>query len=178
MKHFFLPLLILIVTTAAFAQKLTPVNEGSKVAFKIKNFGFNVGGSFSGLKGSIEFDPVKPASASFDISIDANTVNTDNDSRDNHLREATYFDVKNYPLIHFVSTRVKASDKKGGFLISGRLTIKKETKDISFPFTATESNGAYIFDGEFKISRRDFGVGGSSTLSDNVGVSLHIISKK
>ena len=98
--------------------------------------------------------------------------------RDSHLKEDSYFDVKNYPVIRFVSEKVSASNKNGTLFISGKLTIKKTTKDISFPFTTKEENGAYIFDGEFKINRRDFEVGGSSTLSDNVTVRLHVITKK
>jgi polyisoprenoid-binding protein YceI len=177
-KIILLSSLILIITANVFAQDYAPVNEGSKISFKIKNLGFNVDGSFSGLKGTIKFNPADLASSSFDMTIDANTVNTDNNMRDNHLREESYFDVKNHPLIRFVSAKVTPSTKKGTLFIFGKLTIKNKTEDISFPFTATESNGGYVFDGEFKINRRDFEVGGGSTLSDNVVVSLHIISKK
>jgi polyisoprenoid-binding protein YceI len=179
MKKIILLSFILLITAADIsAQEYVPVNEGSKVSFKIKNLGFNVDGFFSGLKGAIKFNPVDLTASSFDVTIDANTINTDNNSRDNHLREESYFDVKNHPVIHFVSEKVAASNKKGTLIISGKLTVKNKTKDISFPFTATESNGRYIFDGEFKINRRDFEVGGGSTLSDNVVVTLHVVSKK
>ncbi len=178
MKKVILFFLVVVVSGDMLAQNYTPVNEGSTIKFRIKNFGFNTDGSFSGLKGSIHFDPADLATASFDVSMDANTINTDNNMRDNHLREDTYFDVKNYPLIHFVSDRVSPSNKSGSLIIFGKLTIKKQTKDISFPFTATPSGGGYVFDGEFKINRKDFGVGGSSTLSDDVVVSLHVFSQK
>ncbi|HZX58059.1 MAG TPA: YceI family protein [Mucilaginibacter sp.] len=69
------------------------------------------------MQGSILFDPVQPGKMFFDVSIDANSVNTGNDMRDNHLRESTYFDVKKYPLIHFVSSKVTASATKGIFMI-------------------------------------------------------------
>jgi polyisoprenoid-binding protein YceI len=178
MKKIILLSFILLITKCTFAQDYVPVNEGSKVSFKIKNLGFNVDGFFSGLKGSIKFNPADLSGSFFDISIDANTINTDNSSRDNHLREESYFDVKNHPVIRFVSAKVTASNKKGTLFIFGKLTIKNKTEDISFPFTATESNGGYVFDGEFKINRRDFEVGGGSTLSDNVVVTLHVVSKK
>ena len=176
MKKNFLLAIAFIITANLFAQNYVPVNEGSKVAFKIKNLGFNVDGSFTGLKGSVKFNPADINTSSFDVTVDANTINTDNNMRDNHLREDTYFDVKNHPVIHFVSEKITAA--KGSFLVSGKLTIKNKTKDISFPFTAKEENSGYIFDGEFKINRRDFEVGGGSTLSDNVTINLHIISKK
>lgn len=178
MKKIILLSLIFIATQNAFTQNYIPVNEGSKVSFKIKNFGFTVDGFFSGLKGNITFNPADLHACSFEVTVDASTINTDNNMRDNHLREDTYFDVKNHPAIRFVSEKVTQSNKKGMLFIFGKLTIKNKTKDISFPFTATESNGGYVFDGEFKINRRDFEVGGGSTLSDNVTINLHIISKK
>ena len=170
--------LIIFLSASAMAQALTPVDESSKVEFKVKNFGFNVSGSFKGLKGAIEFDAANYTAAKFDVSIDANTINTDNGMRDDHLREDSYFDVKNHPRIRFVSTKVTASNKAGVLFIFGKLDIKGEEKEISFPFTATPVEGGYTFKGEFKINRRDFKVGGSSTLSDNVTIDLDITAKK
>lgn len=177
MKRILLFSLIAIMGLVASAQ-LKPAEKGSEIKFKVKNFGFNVSGSFSGLDGSISFDPNNLASSSFDVSIDANSIFTDNDTRDNHLREDTYFDVKNYPRIRFVSTKITTSNKTGTFFIFGKLTIKKETKEISFPFTADSSEDGYLFKGSFKINRRDFGVGGSSTISDNVDLTLSVLAKK
>lgn len=178
MKNIILLLFIVMISGKCIGQQYTPVDEGSKVDFKIKNLGFNTGGSFSGLKGRIVFDPADLSKSQFNVSIDANSINTDNNTRDNHLREESYFDVKNHPLIRFVSTKVTLSTKKGVFFIFGKLTIKNKTEDISFPFTATPTETGYTFDGVFDINRRDFEVGGGSTLSDKVVVSLHIFSKK
>ncbi len=177
-KKFLLSLVILLSVRFAFAQNYAPFDEASTVQFKIKNFGFNVEGSFKGLKGSIEFNPENATAAKFNVSVDANTVNTDNDMRDNHLREDSYFDVKNHPRISFVSTKITGSNKAGTFFIFGNLEMKGITKEISFPFTATATDGGFIFKGEFKINRRDFKVGGSSTLSDNVDIILNITAKK
>jgi polyisoprenoid-binding protein YceI len=178
MKKIILFLLIVVPVVFARAQ-YAPADQGSTVQFKIKNFGFNVTGSFSGLKGSINFDPNNPAGTSFDVSIDANTINTGIDARDNHLREDSYFDVKNYPQIRFVSDKVtKSSGKDGDYEVSGKLTIKNHTKDISFPFTATAADNGYLFKGQFKINRKDFDVGGSSTISNNLEVSLSVLAKK
>jgi polyisoprenoid-binding protein YceI len=169
----------LLTITGIFASdRYKPEDQGSSIQFKIKNLGFNVNGSFSGLDGNIQFDPNNLTASNFDVSIDANTVNTDNNMRDNHLRNETYFDVKNYPRIHFVSTKITTSNKTGILFIFGKLTIKNQTKEISFPFTATPSNEGYLFKGTFKINRKDFGVGGTSTISDDLEVSLNILSKK
>ncbi|HEY4877150.1 MAG TPA: YceI family protein [Puia sp.] len=177
MKKIVCASLLLIIFGIAFSQDYKPVDEGSSVKFKIKNFGFNTGGKFSGLQGTIHFDKDNPSASSFDVSINANSVNTDNEMRDNHLREESYFDVKKYPTIHFISTSVKAG-KENSFEITGKLTIKDKSHDINFPFTITQSTDGYIFNGEFKISRKDYGVGGSNTISDNVIIDLTVVAKK
>src|ERR1700722_3049754 len=105
MKKILLFVLIVITTNAAIAQ-YKPVDNGSSVQFTIKNFGINTGGSFSGLQGNIQFDINHITNASFNVSIDANSINTGTQMRDDHLREDDYFDVKNYPRISFVSTKV------------------------------------------------------------------------
>jgi|SRR5450631_3806493 polyisoprenoid-binding protein YceI len=164
---------------AGFASaQYKPDDAGSSVQFKIRNLGFNVNGSFNGLGGNIRFNPDSLTTSNFDVSVDANSINTDNNMRDNHLRNDSYFDVKNYPRIHFVSTKIVSSNKKETWLISGNLTIKNQTREISFPFTATSTKSGYLFKGTFKINRRDFGVGGASTISDELEVSLSILSGK
>ena len=178
MKHFIWYVLIQLTGIIVTAQEYTPTDAGSSVTFKIKNLGFNSEGSFKGLAGKIRFDPKDPSKTVFDVSVDANTVNTDNDMRDDHLRKTEYFDVQNHPRIRFVSTAVTASGKSGTYQVAGRLTIKDTTRDISFPFIATPMGNDYIFSGQFTINRRDFGVGGSSTISNNLTVSLTVFAKK
>jgi len=176
MKKLALFILTVLISGGLFAQ-FKPAEKGSTVNFTIKNFGFNVTGTFTGLQGDITFDPANPKAASFDISIDAASVNTDNSLRDSHLREEGYFDVKDYPRIHFVSTNISPA-KAGKFVITGKLTIKKQTQEISFPFSATASDGGYLFKGTFNIKRKDYSVGGTSTVSDNLDVSLNILATK
>lgn len=177
MRRIILFLSVIISATAANAQ-YKPIDQGSTVQFKIKNLGFSVNGSFTGLQGSIQFDPAHPDQSSFDVSVDAASVNTDNSMRDDHLRKDSYFDVKTYPRIRFQSTKILPSNKAGAFVISGKLTIKNTTKDISFPFSATASQTGYIFIGSFRINRKDFQVGGSSTISDQLELMLNINAEK
>src|SRR5262249_38833578 len=145
-----------------------PADEGSTVGFKIKNFGFTNEGGFKGLQGRIVFDPQHPETDSFDVSIDAATVNTNNNMRDEHLRKESYFDVEKYPRIRFVAASVVLLDGKGHYRVTGKLTIKGTTKEISIPFLVTAAGDDLIFSGSFTINRRDFDVGGTSTLGNDV----------
>jgi polyisoprenoid-binding protein YceI len=173
-----LALLIAVLTTQLLWAQYTPVDQGSDIKFTVNDFGFAVNGSFTGLLGSIDFDPQNAAGGRLEVSIDASTVNTDNSLRDSHLRDDGYFDVKNYPRIRLVSTRLAPEGKAGAYRFTGQLTIKGKSKEVSFPFTAIPVNGGLAFKGSFTINRKDFGVGGASTISNELMVSLNVIADK
>ena len=155
-----------------------PVDDKSSVRFKVKTFGINVTGVFTGLNGIILFDPNNLNDSKFDVTVNAGTVNTENSLRDSHLKEDAFFDVKNYPQLHFVSTRIAPSTKKGVLLVYGKLSIKNQTKEISFPFTAEASEDSYLLKGTFTINRKDFGVGETNIISNEVEVSLNVFATK
>jgi polyisoprenoid-binding protein YceI len=172
-------LIALFVSAASFGQTYTPADAGSKVKFSIKNFGISTGGTFDGLSGSITFDSTSLATASFTVSVDAKTVDTDMEGRDNHLRKAEYFDVEKYPRISFRSTKITTTNKPEYLYMYGIITIKNVSKEISFPFSHTAKDNGILFTGEFKLNRREFGVGGKSfSLSDELTVDLSIFAKK
>lgn len=174
---FFLSFLLFAQTIQAQTHYL-PSDAGSKVHFTIKNFGISTGGDFKGLKGAIHFDPSNPASADFSVTVDAATVNTDNSTRDNHLRKEEYFDVAKHPTLNFKSIKITAA-ANGMYSVSGNLTIKGITKPVQFLFTAVNKTGGTLFEGSFEINRRDFKVGGNSfVLGDKVKVQLSIFAAK
>ena len=159
-------------------QAYIPVDAECKVHFTIKNFSIKVGGDFTGLKGIIKFDPAKYSVSSFDVTVDASTIDTDNSSRDSHLKKEEYFDTDTYKTIHFISTKIVKSTTEGRFYMYGELTIKGVTKPVEFGFGATPKSNGYVFDGAFLLNRRDFGVGGGSiTMSDNLTVGLSVFVK-
>src|SRR5437660_12310102 len=65
-----------------------------------------VRGSFSGLKGTVDYDPANLDASKANLTIDATTVDTRNENRDKDLRSAKFFDVEKYPTIKIVSKRV------------------------------------------------------------------------
>ncbi|HET7000527.1 MAG TPA: YceI family protein [Puia sp.] len=159
-----------------FAQ-YHPVADESSVRFSLKNFGFRTSGSLDAPTGDIVFNPDELSKSSFRVTIKVESINTDNESRDEHLKEESYFDVKNYPLIRFVSSSVKEADKKGSYQTTGVLTVKNKSKEITMPFTAEKNGNGWSFSGGFKMNRRDYDVGGSSTLSDEVTVDIKVVAR-
>ena len=172
-------ILALISSAIVFGQNYTPTDAGSKVRFVIKNFGINTGGTFEGITGNITFDPAQLSTANFTVSVDSKSVDTDMEARDNHLRKAEYFDVEKYPKISFKSTKITTTNKPDYLYMFGVITIKDVSKEISFPFTQKSQDNGILFEGEFKLNRRDFGVGGKSfSMSDELTVQLSVLAKK
>lgn len=178
-RFFAITLCCLFVFTASFSQQWQPLSDSCEITFKIKNFGINVNGSFSGLKGTVIFEEENLAASRFELSVPTNTVNTGINQRDNHLRSADYLDVDKYPEMNFVSTQVTQSTDSNYHFVFGKLTIKEVTKEISFPFKAIKTESGYQFEAEFNLNRRDYNVGGYSiSMSDELTVRLKLVVKK
>jgi polyisoprenoid-binding protein YceI len=166
---------LLISVFVCQAQTYVPVQDQSSVRFKIKNFGLNVEGSFSDLMGTVKFDPSDLSSSKVNVSILASTLTTGISLRDKHLKKEEYFDVANYPRIQFTSTDITLT-KQNEYIVSGKLTLKKTTKQISFPFTSKKMEKNYVLKGEFTLDRTAYDVGENSfSLADEVTVQLSIV---
>jgi polyisoprenoid-binding protein YceI len=171
-------LLLLLFAAMACRAQLKLVEQASALRFNIKNLGFGVDGSFTGFDGLVNFDPQNLTTSSFDVTIKAATINTDNNLRDEHLKGNTFFDVKNYPVIRLASTKILPTNKSNTYMLNGQLTIKGKTQPVTFPFTAATAADGYLFKGSFIMKRKDFGVGGTSTVSDELEVTINVTVKK
>ena len=176
----FLPF-ILLFSLQASGQRYIPGDNGSKVHFVIKNFGIKTGGDLSKIKGEIIFFTTDLSACRFNVTIDPSTIDTDNGSRDNHLKGSEYFDVEKFPDITITSTKIDKTNKTeaGYYYFTGTLSMHGITKEIAFPFKAEKTNDSYLFTGEFEIDRLVYGIGDkSAVLSNTVNVSLSVLAKK
>ncbi len=167
---------LMVIAQCSLGQR-HPVAKESSVHFTIHNFGFKVTGLLEPPEGDILFNPDSLSGSFFHITIKSASINTDNNMRDEHLRGEDYFDVKKYPVITFTSDNIKKSGKNNTFEVSGKLTMKNKTKSIVIPFTADKSGSDYIFTGSFKMDRRDFEIGGSSTISNDLTVEIKVLAR-
>ncbi len=94
----------------------------------------DVDGSFKMFSGSMEHTKADYSDAKIDFTIDVNSINTDNDMRDNHLKGDDFFNAAQYPQIKFVST---SFTPLGGnkYKLAGNLTIRDVTKPVVFETT-------------------------------------------
>src|ERR1700722_17529810 len=89
-----------------------------------------VRGSFNEFEGEGYFDATAPEKSHLEVTIKAASIDTRNADRDAHLRGNDFFDMEQYPEIHFVSTSVEAL-KADQYRVNGDLTIRGITKPIS-----------------------------------------------
>lgn len=174
-KCLIIGIILLNVFIVPAQPMLQPVDANSKVSFKIKNFGMNTDGVLTGLKGKIGFDTKNIAASYIDVTIQAASIDTDNDRRDKHLRDADYFNVAQFPLIRITG---KPTLTSSGYVLNASLTIRGISKQILIPFKAVVQNGGWLLTAAFDINRLDFKVGKESmVLADIVKVSLSIVAK-
>lgn len=136
----------------------------SSIDFQVKHMMVTkVKGTFDSFSANIVAESLENLTdASISFAIDAASINTKNTDRDQHLKSADFFDVENFPSIHFQSTHIAQSGDT--YTVTGDLTIKDVTKPVIFE---VEYNGkglnpwgieVYGFEGETKINREEFGL--------------------
>ena len=115
-------------------------------------------GFFGKWDADIELDAANWARSTVVLTIDAASINTRVDMRDNHLQSPDFFDVAKYPTIGFTSVAVKQLSATK-LEITGDLTVKNVTKRVVVPATVVcYEKGAGRFRGALTILRKDFGV--------------------
>ena len=125
-------LLLLVVPAALFGQGTYTIDPAhSSAQFSVKHLMVsNVKGTFSGLKGSVMYDPNNLAASKVEATIDATTINTQEVKRDAHLKSADFFDVEKYPTLTF--TGKQFFKESGKLKVKGDLTMHGVTKEVVF----------------------------------------------
>ena len=179
---------ILMLSTPALvsaeATTWTVDDAHSEVAFSVRHFFTQVPGRFDGFTGTIVHDPDAPAGSSVEFSVDATTIDTKDEKRDEHLKSGDFFDVANNPTMTFKSTGVSGAGNS--LEVTGDLTLRGTTKSITIPVefagsAATPMGKKAGFSTEFTIDRTEYGVswnrgleGGGAVLGDDVEIRINI----
>jgi polyisoprenoid-binding protein YceI len=157
----------------------------SSVGFKIRHLVGRVPGVFGDFAGTIEMDPANLSAASAKVTIQAASIDTRNEDRDNHLRNEDFFDVAKFPTITYESTKVVGSGEK--FQVEGNLTMHGVTKPVTLDVELLGvgpdpwGNTRIGFEATATINRKEFGISwnraldaGGVILGDEVEISLAI----
>src|ERR1700693_493618 len=175
---------LFVFISSAFAQvetwKIDPAHSAAQ--FSVRHLGIStVRGEFKKVSGSANYDPADPARTSIEATIDATTVDTRVDKRDNDLRGPEFFDVQKYPTITFKSKRTE-SEGTGKLKIAGDLTIHGVTKevvlDVDGPTPSIKDQKGNLHMGASattKVNRKDFGESGAPTVAgDKVSITTDV----
>jgi polyisoprenoid-binding protein YceI len=120
----------------------------------------DVDGNFKSYDGSMESSKTDFSDAKITFTADVNSINTDNDMRDNHLKSDDFLNAAKFPQIKFVSTSfTPQGDNK--YSLVGNLTIRDVTKSVTFDVkyggTVVAMGGTHAgFKATTKIDRFDY----------------------
>jgi polyisoprenoid-binding protein YceI len=118
------------VTTAVPAARYELDPAHSRASFAVRHMMVaTVRGEFIKLAGTVVLDDAHPEASHVEATIDASTVNTGVEMRDNHLRSADFFDVAQFPQITFRSKAVRVTGPDT-FAVTGELTIRDITRQV------------------------------------------------
>ncbi len=159
----------------------------SEIHFKIRHLVIStVTGSFKKFEGEVEAEKEDFTDAKIKFSADVDSIDTNADQRDDHLKSEDFFDAANHPKLTFTSTEViKKSDSD--YKVKGDLTIRGITKPVELnvefggitkdPYGQTKAG----FEITGKINRHDFGLkwnavteAGGLVVSDEVKLILNV----
>ena len=159
----------------------------SEITFKVKHMMItNVSGNFNKFDASMEAAAADFTDAVINFEAETNSINTNNEQRDGHLKSDDFFASEKYPTLSFKSSALKLVSGDD-YILNGDLTIRDVTKAVEFKVeyggTATDPYGQIKsgFEINGKISRKEFGLtwgaiteAGSVVVSDDVKLHLSV----
>jgi len=156
----------------------------SEVGFVVRHLVVTkVRGRFATFSGSI-VTAENPLDSSVDISVDLDSITTNSDQRDGHLRSADFFEVEKYPEMTYKATGARQDGEN--FVLDGELSLKDVTKVVPLTF---ELNGFSAdpwggtragFSANAQINRKDFNVNfegvqnGLAVVGDKIDIHIEI----
>jgi polyisoprenoid-binding protein YceI len=167
---------------SAFAEvqtwKIDPAHSAAQ--FSVRHMGIStVRGAFTKLSGTVQYDSADVSKTVIDATIDATSIDTRVEMRDNDLRSPNYFDAAKFPTLTFKSKTVKA-DGTGKLKVTGDLTIHGVTKEVvlnvdgpSAPMNDPHGNTRIGASASTTINRADFGMtGGHPMVGDEISITI------
>jgi polyisoprenoid-binding protein YceI len=190
-KRFAVALIAVIVSLPLFADTFVVDKAHSQANFTVRHLVSKVSGKFDEFTGTVVADPAKLATSSVEFTIKTASINTGNEGRDKHLRSADFFDAEKNPEITFKSTSIKATAKKNVFDVTGNLTMRGVTKQVTLPVEFLGyakdpwGNQRAGFELKTTLNRKDYGINwnkaldeGGYLLSEDVDINIALEAVK
>lgn len=161
--------------------------DHSEVTFKVRHLVIaSVTGYFKKFNASIETDGDDLENAKIHFEADINSISTNNEDRDNHLKSDDFFNASQYPKLTFVGKSLQKTGE-GEYKLTGDLTIRNVTKEINLDVEGGQTavdpygNTKIGFEISGKINRKEYGLkwdavteAGNTVVSDQVKIGINI----
>jgi polyisoprenoid-binding protein YceI len=158
----------------------------SRLGFTASTVLFDVEGRFKDYKLLVDGDPKQPATLKIKVEVAANSINTDNTKRDEHLKGPDFFDVAKYPTIRFESTKVEQQGRT--LTVTGKLDMHGKQQTVTIPFKIAQGKkGAGVdtiaYKGKLTLDRTSYGIGTDSiaakiSLEKDVELELLLVTSQ
>jgi polyisoprenoid-binding protein YceI len=165
------------LATCATAETFDLTGENTKVEFVgAKKDGTHPGG-FKKLSGTATVKEADPATLALSVTIDTDSLYSDDPKLTAQLKSPDFFEVKRFPEAKFVTTEIAKKDK--GYTISGKLTLHGKTAEVTFPADVAVTKEGFKLSAKFAIDRNDWGISyGKGMIDDEVQLSIAVAAKK
>lgn len=188
MKKITLALLAAFISVAGFSQNWAADKNHSKLGFEVTHLMVtDVDGSFKNFDITINGSKDDFTDAEISVTADINSINTDNENRDKHLKSGDWFDAEKFPSLAFKSTSIKKVDAKN-YKLAGNLTMHGVTKPVVLDVTlngigTNPMNKKQVAGFKIRgtIKRTDFGIAAgtpSAVVSDEVNIIANVEANK
>jgi polyisoprenoid-binding protein YceI len=177
----YLPALLALCATVALAATLKIDPAKSTVSATFRQMGVPVEAKFNRFSAQVDYDASKPENAKASVDIEVASFDLGDPDYNSEVRKKEWFHATQFPKASFVSTKIRAAGP-GKLDVSGKLTLKGKTADVSFPLTVKKEGSAQLFEGNLPIRRLAFGIGegewkDTSIVADEVIIKFRVLAQ-
>jgi polyisoprenoid-binding protein YceI len=185
MKKFFVSKILLSLlmgfSMAVSAASLKVDATKSSVSAVFKQMGVAVEARFTRFVAQIDFDAAKPDASKASVDIDVTSFDLGDPDYNREVLKKEWFNAAQFPKASFVSSKIRANGP-GKLEVSGKLTLKGKTTDVSFPMTVKKEGVVEVFEGSLPIRRLAFSIGDgewkdTSMVADEVVIRFRVLAK-
>jgi polyisoprenoid-binding protein YceI len=178
-KAVFASLLGLTLVASAAALKTDPAKTTVAAVFKQMNV--PVEAKFKKFAIAIDYDAAKPDASKATVDVETASLDVGEADMNKEVAKKEWFNSAQFPKASFVSSAIKAVGP-GKLSVTGKLTIKGKTTDVTFPLTIKAEGGKQVFDGAVPIKRLAYNIGegewkDTSMVADEVTIKFHVVSQ-
>ena len=170
----------LLACALAVAAPLKTDVAHSTVAVVFKQMNVPVEAKFKKFTAQIDYNPAAPDTAKATVEIETASLDVGEAEMNQEVAKKEWFNSAQFPKATFVSTAIKAAGA-GKLNVTGRLTIKGKSLEVSFPLALKLEAGKEVFEGALPIKRLAFNIGegewkDTSTVADDVVIKFRVVA--